>query len=85
MEELQMELENRIRNLVWTVCGDYTMEVKPDVESFLSCRPAGLYDSVKQGAFARFFDREALSLYPGEESVPGSRRRRPGVLVSAVY
>ena len=63
MEELQMELENRIRNLVWTVCGDYTMEVKPDVESFLSCRPAGLYDSVKQGAFARFFDREALSLY----------------------
>ena len=63
MEELQMELENRIRNLVWTVCGDYTMEVKPDVESFLSCRPAGLYDSVKQGAFARFFDREVLSLY----------------------
>ena len=63
MEEYQLELENRIRNLVWTVCGDYTLEVKPDVEGFLRCRSAGLYDSVKQGAFARFFDRDALSLY----------------------
>lgn len=63
LEERQLELENRIKNLVWTVCGDYTLEVKPDVEGFLRCRFAGLYDSVKQGAFARFFDREALSLY----------------------
>ena len=32
--ENRMEIENRIRNLVWTVSGDYTLEVRPDVERF---------------------------------------------------
>lgn len=58
-----MELENRIRNLVWTVSGDYTLEVRPDVERFLRARNAALYDSVKQAAFAKYLDREQLSLY----------------------
>lgn len=63
MEERQMEIANRIRNLVWTVCGDYTLEIRPDVEGFLKARYVALYDGIKQGAFARYFDREALSMY----------------------
>lgn len=62
-EERQMELENRIRNLVWTVSGDYTLEVRPDVERFLRAKNAAIYDSVKQAAFAKYLDREQLSLY----------------------
>ena len=57
MEERQMEIANRIRNLVWTVCGDYTLDIRPDVEGFLKARYVALYDGIKQGAFARYFDR----------------------------
>lgn len=63
MEEYRMELENRIRNLVWTVSGDYGLEIKPDVERFLEARNTAVYDFIKQGAFAKYLDRERLSLY----------------------
>lgn len=58
-----MELENRIKNLIWTVSGDYTLDVKPDIESYHRSHAVGLYDGIKQGAFARYFNREELSLY----------------------
>ncbi len=63
MEEYRLEVENRIRNLVWTVSGDYTMEVRPDVEGFQRARNTAIYDCIKQGAFAKYLDREQLSLY----------------------
>lgn len=62
-EERQMEISNRIKNLIWTVCGDYTLEARPDVEGFLKSKYIALYDGIKQGAFAKYFDREELSLY----------------------
>lgn len=63
MEERQMEIANRMKNLIWTVCGDYTLEAKPDVEGFLRCKYIALYDGIKQGAFAKYFDKDMLSLY----------------------
>ncbi len=62
-EEYQLEIENRIKNLIWTVSGDYSLEAKPDVEGFLRSRDIALYDGIKQGAFAKYFDKEELSLY----------------------
>lgn len=62
-EEGRIEIANRIRNLIWTVCGDYTLETKPDVDEFLRSRYTALYDGIKQGAFARYFDKNQLSLY----------------------
>lgn len=62
-EEFELELENRIKNLIWTVSGDYTLDVKPDIESYHRSHTVGLYDGIKQGAFARYFNREELSLY----------------------
>ena len=35
IEDYKLDLENRIRNLLWTVSGDYTLEVKTDVSLFL--------------------------------------------------
>ena len=49
IEEYQMELENRIRNLLWTVSGDYKLEIRPDVSLFLRSRAIALYDGIKQG------------------------------------
>lgn len=63
MDDRQYEIENRIRNLVWTVSGDYSLEIKPDVEGYLRSPYIAMYDGIKQGAFARYFDREELSLY----------------------
>ena len=63
MEELQLELENRIKNLMWTVSGDYNLDFKPDLQAFARSKYIALYDGIKQGAFAKYFDREAYSLY----------------------
>ena len=45
IEDYKMELENRIRNLLWTVSGDYTLDVKPDVSLFLRSKEIALYDA----------------------------------------
>ena len=41
----EMELESRIRNLVWTVSGDYTLELNPDVERYAKEPDTVLYDT----------------------------------------
>ncbi len=62
-EEYRYELENRMRNLLWTVSGDYELDVLPDVESFRDSKYISLYDAVKQGAFARFFSKDDFGMY----------------------
>ena len=63
IEDSRLELENRIRNLLWTVSGDYKLEMKPDVSLFLRSKAIALYDGIKQGALARFYDKDLLGLY----------------------
>lgn len=62
-DDLMTEAENRIRNLMWTVSGDYRLDTKLDMESWHRSKYISMYDAVKQGAFARFFDRDELGLY----------------------
>jgi len=62
-EESRYEIENRIRNLCWTVSGDYSLNIKLDVEAYQKSPYISLYDAVKQGAFSKYFDREAFGLY----------------------
>ena len=62
-DEYSLELQNRMKNLMWTVSGDYTLDVKLDLERFRKSPYITIYDAVKQGAFARFFDMEELSMY----------------------
>lgn len=62
-DELQTEAENRIRNLMWTVSGDYHLDTKLDLASYSRSKYISMYDAVKQGAFARFFDKNELALY----------------------
>ena len=33
LEHGSFEIENRIRNLMWTISGDYDLDTKPDVTS----------------------------------------------------
>lgn len=62
-DEQQLEIENRIRNLIWTVCKDYSLKAKPDVKMYFLSKPIALYDGIRQGAFAKYFDKEEVSLY----------------------
>lgn len=62
-EEIRFELENRIRNLLWTVSGDYNLDMKMDVSLFMRSKSIALYDGIKQGALAKFFDKDLLGLY----------------------
>lgn len=62
-EMIRFETENRIRNLVWTVSGDYSLKVEPDVDLFFRSANRGLYNAVCQGAFFRDYDHKALSMY----------------------
>lgn len=63
IEDYRLDLENRIRNLLWTVSGDYSLEMKPDVSLFLRSKAIALYDGIKQGAIARYYDKDLLGLY----------------------
>lgn len=62
-EDLKLEAENRMRNLMWTVSGDYKLDTKLDVGSFSRSKYISMYDAVKQGAFAKLFDRNELASY----------------------
>ncbi len=63
IDDYRLELENRIRNLLWTVSGDYKLDMKPDISLFLRSKAIALYDGIKQGALARYYDKDMLGLY----------------------
>lgn len=62
-EEQKAEVENRMRNLLWTVSGDYGLDTELDIASFQKAKDISIYDAIKKGAFARYFDTEAFGLY----------------------
>lgn len=62
-DEFLTEAENRMRNLMWTVSGDYQLNTKLDVGLYARSKYTAMYDAIKQGAFARFFDRDAFGMY----------------------
>lgn len=66
------EIENRIRNLMWTVSGDYELDTKLDIDSFQKSRFISLHDAVKQGGFARYFDKTEMALYVVKKTFLGA-------------
>ena len=79
-QENRMEAENRVRNLMWTVSGDYPLDTALDVDSFEKSKYISLYDAVKQGAFAKYFDKDALALYVVKKCFLGADQRNLTVL-----
>ncbi|MCC8104192.1 MAG: nitric oxide reductase activation protein [Clostridiales bacterium] len=69
------EAKNRLRNLMWTISGDYSLDTKLDVESYERSKYISLYDAVKQGAFARFYDKNAFALYLVKKVYCGAEER----------
>ena len=63
LTEHRLEIENRIKNLFWTISGDYSLEIHPDIHAFARSKYIALYDAIKKGAFAKRFDLNELTLY----------------------
>lgn len=63
IDDHRLELENRIRNLLWTISGDYSLNMKVDIPLYLRSRSIALYDGIKQGALAKYFDKDLLGMY----------------------
>ena len=80
VEENRLEIENRIRNLFWTVCDDYSLQIKPNVNTFALSESLALYDAIKQGAFVRHFDVQELALYVAKKQLRGA----DGALLTSV-
>lgn len=59
----EYEVVNRVKNLAWTISGDYSLDIQVDVETYRHSKYAALYDAVKQGALSKYFDRSALTMY----------------------
>lgn len=63
IDDYRLELENRIRNLLWTISGDYSLNMKVDIPLYLRSKSIALYDGIKQGALAKYFDKDLLGMY----------------------
>lgn len=66
------EVQKRLRNLMWTVSGDYDLDAQVDEASFSKSPCIALYDAIRQGAFARYFNREALDQYLKQKVLLGA-------------
>ena len=57
IDDYRLELENRIRNLLWTISGDYSLNMKVDVSLYLRSKAIALYDGIKQGHWRNILTR----------------------------
>ena len=63
LDDYAIEIENRIKNLMWTVSGDYNLKIVPDVEAYKVSKYIAFYNAIKQGGGVKYFDNDELSLY----------------------
>lgn len=62
-QEALADAESRVKNLVWTVAGDYDAQPKIDLELYEQAREIVFYDAIRQGAFAGLYQGDFFSMY----------------------
>lgn len=63
---MSFQWENRLKNMMWTVSGEYEQggsAAEEEQEPEAGAVDIALYDAVKQGALTRYFNRDELSFY----------------------
>lgn len=74
-----IDMETRMQNLLWTVCGDYAAEAELDVQNFQKSRYIAFYDIICQGMFKKHFDADAFDHFIARKVYQGAS---PSVLLS---
>ena len=67
LDDSRFELENRVKNLLWTVSGDYGLDMKPDVSLFLRSEAIALYDGIKPVSYTHLDVYKRQGLYHGRK------------------
>ena len=62
-EANRLDIQNRIRNLMWTVSQDYELDIEVDPEAWQKSKYIAFYDAVRHGGFARYFSVEEYESY----------------------
>ena len=62
-EANRLDIQNRVRNLMWTVSQDYELDIEVDQESWQKSKYIAFYDAVRHGGFARYFSTEEYEAY----------------------
>lgn len=66
------DVRKRLENLMWTISGNYELEEEVDTASFELSEAISLYDAIRQGGFARYFDSGALEAYKKKKILNGA-------------
>ena len=56
-------IQNRLKNLLWTISGDYSLGTEVNAAVFKKSKYIALYDAVCKGGFARYFRPRTLEQY----------------------
>lgn len=70
-EEYRYELENRMKNLLWTVSGDYGLDVNLDLDSFRESQYITLYDAGQTRGICALFFQGRVWHVSGEKALYG--------------
>lgn len=57
------EVQLRLKNMFWTVSGDYSLEQEMDTSLLHISEEAALYDAIKRGCFQKYFEPALLKQY----------------------
>ena len=74
IDEHRLEIQNRMKNLFWTVCGDYLTEIHPDLELYRENPDAAIYETIRYGAFSKYFHADEVALYLWKKIEKGGNR-----------
>lgn len=74
------QFDNRVANLMWTVCGDYTSQMAQDEKISLS-KNSALYYGITAGGRRKYVDWEKINAYIGSRISQGFNRKKLQKLV----
>lgn len=75
-EELETaRIQNRLKNLLWTISGDYSLGTEVNAAVFKKSKYIALYDAVCKGGFARYFRPRTLEQYFEKAFLYGAEHR----------
>ena len=79
MEKKDADISGRIQNLLWTVSGDYELDIKVDEDIYRKSRPMAFYYAIRQGTFEKYFDARAYDRFIVKKVYAGAE---PSVLTA---
>lgn len=79
MESSIADIRSRVKNLLWTVSGDYELDMEIDAEEFYKSKYIVFYEAIRQGSFQKYFHVDEFEQYITKKVYGGAE---PSALLS---